>query len=116
MLFCDVDVDVFLTLPFLGHAAGSIVDAMYGLMDSGVPVTKDSVSKALAARAARGEVEEEEGEDDDTLCVVCLSRPRNALIMPCKHLCLCSDEGCTTVKQCPLCRQNVEQLIDHIYM
>lgn len=97
-----------------GHNPGTVVDVMYGLVDAGVPVTREAVLRALAARAARGEDEEE--EEDSSLCVVCLERPRNALLMPCKHLCLCSESACSKVKQCPLCRQPVELLIDHIYL
>ena len=30
------------------------------------------------------------GEDEDTNCVVCLSEPRDTIMLPCRHLCLCS--------------------------
>jgi hypothetical protein len=29
--------------------------------------------------------------DETKLCLVCSSRPRNALLLPCKHLCLCQE-------------------------
>ena len=36
---------------------------------------------------------EDEEEDDNSECVVCLSDMRDTLILPCKHLCLCSSCG-----------------------
>jgi len=40
---------------------------------------------------------------EDVRCIVCMESPRNILIQPCNHLCVCS--GCSVVlKNCPLCR------------
>eukprot|EP01060_Flectonema_neradi_P020942 TRINITY_DN2843_c2_g1_i1.p1 TRINITY_DN2843_c2_g1~~TRINITY_DN2843_c2_g1_i1.p1 ORF type:complete len:485 (+),score=102.53 TRINITY_DN2843_c2_g1_i1:76-1530(+) len=36
-------------------------------------------------------------------CCVCLEEPKNTVLMPCRHLCVCS--GCAQIlTQCPLCR------------
>eukprot|EP00253_Pinus_taeda_P028789 PITA_28789 len=48
-------------------------------------------------------------------CVICMSEPRDTMILPCRHMCLCS--GCTKVlrfqtKRCPICRQPVERLLE----
>jgi hypothetical protein len=42
------------------------------------------------------------------MCVVCQEREKTTLLMPCRHLCLCS--GCaarTELKSCPLCRCDI---------
>ena len=45
-----------------------------------------------------------EGDDEDqSLCVVCLERPRVMLFLTCAHLCAC--EACASLMHaCPLCR------------
>ncbi len=93
---------------------------MYSLMDAGVTVDRASVEQCLRARAARGggeegeEAEAQEEEDEDEMCCICLERPRNALVMPCKHLCLCSP--CAAVDTCPICRGPAQQVITGIFV
>lgn len=43
-------------------------------------------------------------EEDSKLCVVCLSEPRNCIIMPCAHLCVCA-VCCAQLDFCPICRE-----------
>uniref|UniRef100_A0A8C4NF09 E3 ubiquitin-protein ligase n=1 Tax=Eptatretus burgeri TaxID=7764 RepID=A0A8C4NF09_EPTBU len=50
---------------------------------------------------------EDEGSDNSGECVVCLSDVRDTLILPCRHLCLCSCCAETLRYQasnCPICR------------
>ena len=74
-----------------------------------------------------GEGEDEGGEDDGVQdggllgvesnaqeCAICLCEPRDTLIMPCRHKCLCS--SCaemlrTRSNQCPICREVITGLI-----
>jgi hypothetical protein len=68
------------------------------------------------------------------LCSVCLTRPKNMLFLPCKHLCACSDCAGRIMRgppspadpaeaarlaaagrkepQCPICRVPVQQVLD----
>ena len=48
----------------------------------------------------------EEG-DDDASCVVCLARPREVVLLPCRHLSLCA-VCAASVSVCPMCRGAVE--------
>jgi hypothetical protein len=49
-------------------------------------------------------------EVDKVTCIVCLSAERNVLLLPCKHLVLCS--GCAAkVTACPLCRSFVQDTV-----
>ena len=47
--------------------------------------------------------------DEDYLCVVCLDRPKEYLIYPCGHKCLCGVcmEKFVSGKECPVCREHV---------
>eukprot|EP00347_Sterkiella_histriomuscorum_P003446 403364265 len=54
----------------------------------------------------------EEGEDK--VCLICLSEPRNTIIMPCGHLCVCSDCGDKLNQKnqnCPICRATISSLV-----
>lgn len=45
--------------------------------------------------------------DEDIDCVVCLSNPRNTILIPCRHMCICSEctDGLINIDgKCPLCR------------
>ena len=48
-------------------------------------------------------------------CVICLNNPIDTIILPCRHLCLCSDCSLLLRQQdsnrCPVCRANIERLI-----
>jgi len=72
------------------------------------------------------EIEEEEGsvvlddcepEDDEEgggECVICMSEPRDTLILPCRHLCLCqlcADSLRYQANNCPICRSPFRALL-----
>lgn len=53
--------------------------------------------------------------DQGKECVICLSEPRDTIVHPCRHMCMCS--GCAEVlrfqtNRCPICRQPVERLLE----
>ncbi|KAH9589427.1 hypothetical protein LSM04_008916 [Trypanosoma melophagium] len=56
-----------------------------------------------------------EGEDDeDGLCVICLTMPKDTAVMPCRHMCLCkncAEELMRHVPKCPVCRGSVSTLL-----
>ncbi|CAD7923383.1 unnamed protein product [Amoebophrya sp. A120] len=63
------------------------------------------------------------GDAEDKDCVICYSAPVDTFVMPCKHLCLCSDCATTlqlrmlttqngqTAVRCPLCRGDIANCI-----
>ncbi|GIY08704.1 e3 ubiquitin ligase Rnf157 [Caerostris darwini] len=60
------------------------------------------------------ELPEEEIEDTGFDCVICMSEPRDTLILPCRHLCLCN--GCSDslryqANNCPICRAPFRALL-----
>ena len=50
---------------------------------------------------------------EETMCVVCFDAPKDHLVLPCKHLCVC--EACaeqltnTRTPTCPVCREHGQQ-------
>ncbi|XP_057546609.1 probable E3 ubiquitin-protein ligase LUL3 [Amaranthus tricolor] len=59
-----------------------------------------------------------EGFNDDDPgkeCVICMTEPKNTAVMPCRHLCMCSDcakELRLQTNKCPICRQPISELIE----
>lgn len=63
-----------------------------------------------AAQAPKDEIEIPEGAE----CIICLCEPRNTTILPCRHMCLCSECAEALRKSsstCPICRTRVEALL-----
>ena len=60
-----------------------------------------------------GEVEEVDPTNTRE-CVICMTQPRDTTVLPCRHMCMCSE--CAKVlriqsNKCPICRQNIESLL-----
>jgi hypothetical protein len=64
-------------------------------------------------------------EQSRLLCVICLSKPKTSLFLPCKHLCCCTEcagrimrpgadpkTGLRPSPQCPMCRIEPSQVLD----
>jgi len=55
-------------------------------------------------------------EDEIAECVVCMTNPKNTLVLPCTHMCLCVE--CANImrshhnSRCPICRTNVQSLVN----
>lgn len=52
--------------------------------------------------------------DEERLCVICLSNIRDTTVLPCRHMCMCKDCAQELAKQtskCPICRNTVESLL-----
>ncbi|ESQ41916.1 hypothetical protein EUTSA_v10013842mg [Eutrema salsugineum] len=48
-------------------------------------------------------------------CVICLTEPKDTIVMPCRHLCLCSEcakELRFQSNKCPICRQAIKELLE----
>jgi hypothetical protein len=44
-------------------------------------------------------------------CSICLDNRKNMMCYPCRHVCMCR-ECSQNIKKCPLCRTNIESLIE----
>ncbi|XP_062231315.1 probable E3 ubiquitin-protein ligase LUL4 [Phragmites australis] len=61
------------------------------------------------------EVDVPNADDTGKECVICLTEPRDTAVIPCRHLCMCSE--CAKAlrlqsNKCPICRQPVEKLME----
>ncbi|XP_057778203.1 probable E3 ubiquitin-protein ligase LUL4 isoform X2 [Salvia miltiorrhiza] len=48
-------------------------------------------------------------------CIICLTEDKNTAVLPCRHMCLCSDcakELRVQSNKCPVCRQPIEELLE----
>ncbi|KAK9725432.1 hypothetical protein RND81_05G142800 [Saponaria officinalis] len=64
-----------------------------------------------------GNASSEGFSDDDPgkECVICMTEPKNTAVIPCRHLCMCSDcakELRLQTNKCPICRQPITELIE----
>lgn len=53
-------------------------------------------------------------EDEDGLCVICLTNAKDTAVMPCRHMCMCKDCGEELLKHkpvCPVCRAPISTLL-----
>lgn len=56
-----------------------------------------------------------EDSDPGKECVICMTEPKDTAILPCRHMCMCSE--CSKAlrlqsNKCPICRQPIEELIE----
>ncbi|KAL6971448.1 putative E3 ubiquitin-protein ligase lul4 [Sarracenia purpurea var. burkii] len=56
-------------------------------------------------------------KDDDPgkECVICMTEPKDTAVLPCRHMCMCSE--CAKAlrlqsSKCPICRQPIEELLE----
>ena len=53
-----------------------------------------------------------EQQDTEKACVICLEAPKTVLLLPCSHLCVCSNcSERAELVNCPLCRNDIESMI-----
>jgi len=68
------------------------------------------------AASLRGELRQarcEQADRQGTVCTVCLVQPRQAVLQPCGHVCLCSSCALRIQhedNQCPMCRSTIEKV------
>ncbi|XP_066366310.1 probable E3 ubiquitin-protein ligase LUL3 [Miscanthus floridulus] len=65
--------------------------------------------------STESDVADADADDTGKECVICLTEPRDTAVMPCRHLCLCSECAKTLrfqTNKCPICRQPVEKLME----
>ncbi|GMF25010.1 unnamed protein product [Phytophthora fragariaefolia] len=93
-----------------------VLEEIYGIDGSvaAAPKTERSGTgidgQADAAQAPTEDIEIPEGAE----CIICLCEPRNTTILPCRHMCLCSECAEALRKSsstCPICRTRVEALL-----
>ncbi|KAK9933486.1 hypothetical protein M0R45_020683 [Rubus argutus] len=65
----------------------------------------------IATSAVEGFDDNDPGKE----CVICMTEPKDTAVLPCRHMCMCSDcakELRIQSNKCPICRQPIEELIE----
>ncbi|PSS33898.1 E3 ubiquitin-protein like [Actinidia chinensis var. chinensis] len=77
----------------------------------------DEVRYELREIYGIGNSSAESFKDDDPgkECVICMTEPKDTAVLPCRHMCMCSE--CAKAlrlqsNKCPICRQPFEELIE----
>eukprot|EP00959_Pyramimonas_sp_CCMP1952_P464070 9485989-Pyramimonas_sp.AAC.2 len=104
----------------------SVVDESYGQGGcasggAGGSSAQEAAAAGAAASGCGGAHGAEDGasSSEATQCVVCLSAPKDSLVLPCKHVAMCVE--CTRVvwetsQLCPLCRAWISQCVYNMYL
>ncbi|XP_046482868.1 mitochondrial E3 ubiquitin protein ligase 1 [Neodiprion pinetum] len=92
-----------------------------GLLISGIVVRRywkdreeERLAKELreslaASRKERRQRVRDKDLREDQICVVCRSNPKEIILLPCGHVCLCEDCAEGIITQCPVCRTTISQ-------
>lgn len=77
----------------------------------------DGVRYELREIYGIGSSESQNFNDSDSSkeCVICMTEPKNTAVLPCRHMCMCSEcakELRVRSDKCPICRQPIEELME----
>lgn len=81
-----------------------------GTVAAAAPKTDHGDAVADSDAKHNDEIEIPEGAE----CIICMCEPRNTTVLPCRHMCLCSECAEALRKSsstCPICRTRVEALL-----
>jgi E3 ubiquitin-protein ligase MUL1 len=67
---------------------------------------KESLEKSRQQR--RAQIRSRDHLAEDQRCVVCLLNPKEVIVLPCGHVCLCEECAIKIKAQCPICRARIE--------
>ncbi|KAL3516125.1 hypothetical protein ACH5RR_023027 [Cinchona calisaya] len=54
-------------------------------------------------------------KDSGKECIICMTEPKDTTVLPCRHMCMCSEcakELRLQTNKCPICRQPIEELLE----
>ncbi|KAG6448698.1 mitochondrial E3 ubiquitin protein ligase 1 [Manduca sexta] len=72
-------------------------------------VLEECMRKQLAVgRRERRAIARDHNLTDLQLCVVCTENPKEVILLPCGHVCLCEDCSDNIADTCPICRERIE--------
>lgn len=91
-----------------GADSASLRSLRTALADASAHVNEAIDAAVLLERVAAERVLDEERAQHD--CIVCMARPRAAVLMPCRHL-VCCASCAAELATCPLCRAAITDYI-----
>jgi hypothetical protein len=76
------------------------------MIECGLEVPEDQVNAKLSGTVNGSALPK--SDDKDNECAVCMDGPKNQVLTPCGHVCVCLECARTLLnKQCPVCRDDV---------
>ncbi|KAL5541670.1 hypothetical protein UlMin_009380 [Ulmus minor] len=64
----------------------------------------------IGSSASEGIADNDSGME----CVICMTEPKDTFVLPCRHMCMCSEcakELRLQSNKCPICRQPIEEIV-----
>lgn len=115
--FCDHEVSRWAPDddPWLKHATRSSNGCQYLVMSRGSKYAyenpdNDSTKEIVEETKTKQQTVDQHG--DNVLCLICLERPRDVCLLPCKHVIICGRCVCSIHnQQCPVCRAEFYKIV-----
>ncbi|CAG9862596.1 unnamed protein product [Phyllotreta striolata] len=86
--------------------SGLIVRKYIKLKKEKEAAEKQRAQLELSRRERRRQIRDED-LDENQLCVVCKTNPKEMILIPCGHVCLCEDCSADITENCPICRTEI---------
>lgn len=93
----------------IGLLIGGIVFRRYWKDRTEQRIAEELRESLAASRKERRQRVRDTDLREDQLCVVCRTNPREIILLPCGHVCLCEDCAGDINNDCPLCRTPISQ-------
>ncbi|XP_066595763.1 mitochondrial E3 ubiquitin protein ligase 1 [Prorops nasuta] len=100
---------VCIMLGAIGLLIGGMVARRYWKDREEQRVSKELRESLAASRRERRRRVREKDLREDQICVVCHTNPREIILLPCGHVCICEDCSDDIKSSCPVCRGSITQ-------
>ncbi len=102
--------EVFAVLPNCSVELSDLFGVPHAIKQELDHVYAHAVGPRSASGAIPASLQAPPTDDQDEVCVVCLTLPRTIALLPCRHCCLCP--SCSErVEHCPVCRADIRALV-----
>lgn len=93
----------------IGLLIGGIVFRRYWKDKTEQRMAEELKQSLAASRKERRQRVRDIDLREDQLCVVCRTNPREIILLPCGHVCICEDCADDITDYCPVCRTKITQ-------
>ncbi|KOC59611.1 Mitochondrial ubiquitin ligase activator of nfkb 1 [Habropoda laboriosa] len=93
----------------IGMLIGGIVFRRYWKDRTEQRVAEELRQSLAASRKERRQRVRDTDLRGDQICVICCTNPREIILLPCGHVCLCEDCSEDITTHCPMCRAPIAQ-------
>lgn len=107
-----------LRIIFLGVSLGGLYFFIKQLLKKYIAVVnerryQDEIAQLKKMRKKSGHDNVRNNYENEEMCVVCLTNPRECVVLNCGHVCLCLDcvEDLPRPRKCPICRGFIDRVV-----